>query len=126
MQLVFPKKTLLHLSQESIIILRYIHIVNIIIKSVSVLFQVIAKVLFTNTQGQSGQPVLLGTEGGQTIRILNACNVSNNKIISSSPKTITLAQAKQMGLLTPGKLQQILPTSQKVIIIKLSCFSISI
>lgn len=85
------------------------------------LFKVYAKVIITgNQQGQQGQPVMLATSqagetfcSGQPIKIISGGGASqtNVSLLGSPTKAITLAQAQQMGLLSPAKLQQILPSS---------------
>jgi len=85
------------------------------------LFKVYAKVIITgNQQGQQGQPVMLATSqagetfcSGQPIKIISGSGAgqSNVSLLGSPTKAITLAQAQQMGLLSPAKLQQILPSS---------------
>jgi hypothetical protein len=84
------------------------------------LFKVFAKVIITgNQQGQQGQPIMLATSqaaetfcSGQPIKIISGGNGQSNVSLLGSPtKAITLAQAQQMGLLSPTKLQQILPSS---------------
>jgi len=85
------------------------------------LFKVYAKVIITgNQQGQQGQPVMLATSqagetfcSGQPIKIISGggAGQSNVSLLGSPTKAITLAQAQQMGLLSPAKLQQILPSS---------------
>ncbi|XP_054269282.1 protein lin-54 homolog isoform X2 [Macrosteles quadrilineatus] len=78
----------------------------------SVKKSVLTKVIFTpNTQNNisSDSPILIGESGGQAIRI-----IGQNKNILNSPRTITLAQAREMGLkLSPGKVQQIIPHQQR-------------
>ncbi|XP_075235192.1 myb-interacting protein 120 isoform X2 [Lycorma delicatula] len=63
---------------------------------------ILSKVVLSGTNVQGGMENI----GPQTIRVINA---GQNKIVPSPTKAITLAQARQMGLLSPGKLQQILP-----------------
>lgn len=49
---------------------------------------------------------------GQPIKIISSgTGQSNVSLLGSPTKAITLAQAQQMGLLSPTKLQQILPSS---------------
>ncbi|XP_058795737.1 protein lin-54 homolog isoform X2 [Phymastichus coffea] len=74
------------------------------------------KMILANTQPQSSQQVLIAspTEGqqGQTIKFIQT-NTSNYNV-NSPTKTITFAQAQQMGLLPTNKVQHILPsTAQK-------------
>ncbi|XP_069699599.1 protein lin-54 homolog [Periplaneta americana] len=92
---------------------------------------VFAKVIITgNQQGQQGQPIMLATSqtgetftSGQPIKIISSTTGQSNVSLLGSPtKAITLAQAQQMGLLSPTKLQQILPSSptkQSIIVNKL-------
>ncbi|KAL1465167.1 hypothetical protein WDU94_004757 [Cyamophila willieti] len=73
---------------------------------------IVTKVMVS--QASSGQPILLTTpDSNKLVKIVSSAP-SNN-----SAKTITLAQAQKFGLLSPGKLQQILPigTGGKNIII---------
>ncbi|GLG98115.1 Protein lin-54 homolog [Gryllus bimaculatus] len=86
---------------------------------------VFAKVIITGNQhgsgqGSSGQPVVIATSqaggtlaGGQPIKIVTSgsANSGQGTLVASPTKAITLAQAQQMGLLSPTKLQQILPSS---------------
>lgn len=65
---------------------------------------ILSKVVLAGTNVPSG----LESLGPQTIRVINA---GQKKIVPSPTKAITLAQARQMGLLSPGKLQQILPNT---------------
>lgn len=74
--------------------------------------QVYTKMFLANTQSQAGQQVLIASpaEGqGQTIKFLS--NNLPNSNMGSPTKTITFAQAQQMGLLPSNKVQHILPTS---------------
>jgi len=49
---------------------------------------------------------------GQPVKIISGgTSQSNVSLLGSPTKAITLAQAQQMGLLSPTKLQQILPSS---------------
>ncbi|XP_021922327.1 protein lin-54 homolog isoform X3 [Zootermopsis nevadensis] len=92
---------------------------------------VFAKVIITGNQhGQQGQPIMLATSqagetfcSGQPIKIISSgTGQSNVSLLGSPTKAITLAQAQQMGLLSPTKLQQILPSSptkQSIIVNKL-------
>ncbi|PSN52120.1 hypothetical protein C0J52_04310, partial [Blattella germanica] len=92
---------------------------------------VFAKVIITgNQQGQQGQPIMLATSqsgesfsSGQPIKIISGGSGQNTVSLLGSPtKAITLAQAQQLGLISPTKLQQILPSSptkQSIIVNKL-------
>lgn len=84
-----------------------------IINIVYIFLQVITKVFLSNNHNQQGgQPIMFtGDSGHQTIRIVGGN--ATQSVAPSPTKTITLAQARQMGLLSPGKLQQIIP-GQKV------------
>lgn len=66
--------------------------------------------ILAGNQSQSGQ-VLFASQGEsqQAIKIIS--NNSSAQSISTPTKTITLAQAQQMGLLGPSKVQHILPSS---------------
>lgn len=71
---------------------------------------ILSKVVLSNAQSSGGLiQVSSGESGGtpQTIRLINA---GNKKIISSPTKSITVAQARQIGLFT-GKLPHILPNT---------------
>ncbi|XP_024937498.1 protein lin-54 homolog isoform X2 [Cephus cinctus] len=75
---------------------------------------VYTKMILTGTQAQSGQQVLIATSQGdnqqpQTIKFLSSS--ASGQSITSPPKTITLAQAQQMCLLSSSKVQHILPSS---------------
>lgn len=59
------------------------------------------QVLITNTQGEN-QPT-------QGIKFLN--NSSSAYSVTSPTKTITLAQAQQMGIISTNKVQHILPST---------------
>ncbi|XP_011505901.1 PREDICTED: protein lin-54 homolog isoform X2 [Ceratosolen solmsi marchali] len=76
---------------------------------------VYTKMILTNTQPQTGQQVLIASspenQQGQTIKFLSSG--SSNLNMNSPTKTITFAQAQQMGLLPSNKVQHILPSSQK-------------
>lgn len=68
--------------------------------------------ILAGNQGQSGQQVLITSsqnENQQAIKFLN--NSVSSQDITSPTKTITLAQAQQMGLLSTNKVQHILPSS---------------
>ena len=69
--------------------------------------------ILTNTQPQSGQQVLIASpadgQQGQTIKFLSTS--TSNLNMGSPPKTITFAQAQQMGLLPTSKVPHILPSS---------------
>lgn len=60
--------------------------------------------------GSKGHEVAEGSPAGPTYKVVTS-GVSQG--ISSSTKTITLAQAQQMGLMPPGKVQHILPSPQQ-------------
>lgn len=72
--------------------------------------------ILTNTQPQSGQQVLIASspsdgQQGQTIKFLS--NSTPNLGMGSPTKTITFAQAQQMGLLPSNKVQHILPSASQ-------------
>ncbi|XP_014206996.1 protein lin-54 homolog [Copidosoma floridanum] len=74
------------------------------------------KMYVTNTQPQNAQQLLIASsptdsQQGETLKFLSSN--SNLNVQNSPTKTITLAQAQQMGLLPAGKVQQILPSTQK-------------
>lgn len=62
--------------------------------------------------GQQGQ-VVLTSQGNETVQPQQIKLVSSmaSGTIPASAKTITLAQAQQMGLITSGKVQQLIPQS---------------
>ncbi|XP_046734294.1 protein lin-54 homolog [Diprion similis] len=75
---------------------------------------VYTKMILTGNQSQTGQQVLLAStqhdnQQPQTIKFITSSGASPS--IASPTKTITFAQAQQMGLLSSGKIQQILPSS---------------
>ncbi|XP_012268042.2 protein lin-54 homolog [Athalia rosae] len=75
---------------------------------------VYTKMILAGNQGQAGQQVLLTStqndnQQPQTFKFITSSGA--NQSIPSPTKTITFAQAQQMGLLSSGKLQQILPSS---------------
>lgn len=75
---------------------------------------VYTKMILAGNQGQTGQQVLLAStqndnQQPQTIKFITSSGASPS--IPSPTKTITFAQAQQMGLLSSGKIQQILPSS---------------
>ncbi|XP_003424108.1 protein lin-54 homolog isoform X1 [Nasonia vitripennis] len=77
---------------------------------------VITKMILTNTQPQSGQQVLIASspsdsQQGQTIKFLSSN--TPNLGMGSPTKTITFAQAQQMGLLPTNKVQHILPSASQ-------------
>uniref|UniRef100_A0A8D9B386 Protein lin-54 homolog n=1 Tax=Cacopsylla melanoneura TaxID=428564 RepID=A0A8D9B386_9HEMI len=63
---------------------------------------IVTKVMVS--QANSGQPILLTSQDSNKLVKIVSSAPSNN-----TTKTITLAQAQKFGLLSPGKLQQILP-----------------
>uniref|UniRef100_A0A1B6DQ28 CRC domain-containing protein n=1 Tax=Clastoptera arizonana TaxID=38151 RepID=A0A1B6DQ28_9HEMI len=71
---------------------------------------IITKLILQNSYPQQGQPVLINDTGHQTVRIIGG-SVAQPTNVSTPKKTITLAQARQMGLQLPEKLQQILPSN---------------
>lgn len=78
--------------------------------------QVYTKMILTGNQTQSAQQVLITSaqsenQQGQGIKFLN--NSSSNYSVTSPTKTITLAQAQQMGILSTNKVQHILPSSSQ-------------
>ncbi|KAJ9581773.1 hypothetical protein L9F63_003842, partial [Diploptera punctata] len=73
---------------------------------------VFAKVIITgNQQGQQGQPIMLATSQsgetlttGQPIKIISGASGQNTVSLLGSPtKAITIAQAQQLGLISPTK-----------------------
>ncbi|XP_043490437.1 protein lin-54 homolog isoform X2 [Polistes fuscatus] len=86
---------------------------------------VYTKMILTGNQTQPGQQVLITSsqneiQPAQTIKFLSS-NVSNQNMTSPT-KTITLAQAQHLGLLTTNKVQHILPSTpqkQGIIVNKL-------
>nr|CAD7199631.1 unnamed protein product [Timema douglasi] len=96
---------------------------------------VYAKVIIGNHSGQvnQGQPFMISTSQSgigeatftnrQSVKLINTSGgTQGTAILGTPPKAITLSQAQQMGLLTPSKLQQILPSSankQSIILNKL-------
>lgn len=76
---------------------------------------VYAKVVMSGNQSlQQGQPIMLttsqsGETSGQPMKILT----SGHPTLGGTTRQITLAQAQQMGLISPSKLQQILPSTPK-------------
>ncbi|XP_076298936.1 protein lin-54 homolog isoform X2 [Lasioglossum baleicum] len=83
---------------------------------------VFTKMILAGNQTQSGQVLITSSqsENQQAMKFLNN-SVSNQDIISPT-KTITLAQAQQMGLLSTNKVQHILPSTpqkQGIIVNKL-------
>ncbi|XP_046406606.1 protein lin-54 homolog isoform X2 [Ischnura elegans] len=77
---------------------------------------VIAKVIITgNPNTAQARPIVSmasRTENGastQQVKILGSGQSGVTTLLASPTKAITLAQAQQMGLLSPGKVQQILP-----------------
>ncbi|XP_012236980.1 protein lin-54 homolog isoform X1 [Bombus impatiens] len=83
---------------------------------------VYTKMILAGNQAPSGQQVLIASSQNenqqtQAIKFLN--NSSSSQDVTSPTKTITLAQAQQMGLLSTNKVQHILPsTPQKQVSIK--------
>lgn len=70
--------------------------------------------ILTGSQTQSGQQVLITSsqnenQQAQGIKFFN--NSSSSYSVTSPTKTITLAQAQQMGILSTNKVQHILPSS---------------
>ncbi|XP_076754727.1 uncharacterized protein LOC143425648 isoform X1 [Xylocopa sonorina] len=85
---------------------------------------VYTKMILAGNQAQSGQVLITNSpsenQQTQTIKFLN--NSSSNQDVTNAAKTITLAQAQQMGLLSTNKVQHILPSSpqkQGIIVNKL-------
>lgn len=75
--------------------------------------------ILTGNQAQSGQVLITSSqnENQQAIKFLN--NSASSQDVTSPTKTITLAQAQQMGLLSTNKVPHILPSSpQKQVSIK--------
>nr|CAD7593830.1 unnamed protein product [Timema genevievae] len=97
--------------------------------------KVYAKVIIGNHSGQvnQGQPFMISTSQSgigeatftnrQSVKLINTSGgTQGTAILGTPPKAITLSQAQQMGLLSPSKLQQILPSSankQSIILNKL-------
>ncbi|XP_031841530.1 protein lin-54 homolog isoform X2 [Nomia melanderi] len=85
---------------------------------------VYTKMILAGNQTQSGQVLITSSQNEsqqtQAIKFLN--NTVSSQDITSPTKTITLAQAQQMGLLSTNKVQHILPSSpqkQGIIVNKL-------
>ncbi|XP_076654954.1 protein lin-54 homolog isoform X1 [Halictus rubicundus] len=83
---------------------------------------VYTKMILAGNQTQSGQVLITSSqnENQQAIKFLN--NSISTQDVTSPTKTITLAQAQQMGLLSSNKVQHILPSSpqkQGIIVNKL-------
>ncbi|XP_076302674.1 protein lin-54 homolog [Lasioglossum baleicum] len=74
---------------------------------------VYTKMILAGNQTQSGQVLITSSqsENQQAIKFLN--NSISNQDLTSPTKTITLAQAQQMGLLSTNKVQHILPSSSQ-------------
>lgn len=77
--------------------------------------------ILTGNQAQSGQVLITSSQNEnqqtQAIKFLN--NSASSQDVTSPTKTITLAQAQQMGLLSTNKVPHILPSSpQKQVSIK--------
>ncbi|EFN84203.1 protein lin-54 homolog [Harpegnathos saltator] len=77
---------------------------------------VYTKMILTGNQTQSAQQVLITSsqsenQQSQGIKFLN--NSSSTYSVTSPTKTITLAQAQQMGILSTNKVQHILPSSSQ-------------
>ncbi|XP_076297256.1 protein lin-54 homolog isoform X2 [Lasioglossum baleicum] len=74
---------------------------------------VYTKMILAGNQTQSGQVLITSSqsENQQAIKFLN--NSVSNQDVTSPTKTITLAQAQQMGLLSTNKIQHILPSSSQ-------------
>ncbi|XP_076640391.1 protein lin-54 homolog [Colletes latitarsis] len=83
---------------------------------------VYTKMILAGNQTQSGQVLITSSqnENQQAIKFLN--NSVSSQDVTNPTKTITLAQAQQMGLLSTNKVQHILPSSpqkQGIIVNKL-------
>lgn len=77
------------------------------------------RVIFSpNNEAAPDAPIIFGEAGGQAIRIIGG---QNKTIITNSPKTITLAQAKEMGLISPRKIHQL--NQSKVSAENFDCYS---
>lgn len=79
--------------------------------------------ILAGNQTQPGQQVLITSSQNesqpQAIKFLN--NNASSQEVTSPTKTITLAQAQQMGLLPTNKVQHILPSSpQKQVSIEMA------
>ncbi|XP_054002502.1 protein lin-54 homolog [Hylaeus anthracinus] len=75
---------------------------------------VYTKMILAGNQAQSGQQVLITSsqnENQQTQAIKFINNSVSSQDVTAPTKTITLAQAQQMGLLPTNKVQHILPSS---------------
>ncbi|KAK0179600.1 hypothetical protein PV327_005338 [Microctonus hyperodae] len=75
---------------------------------------VFTKMILTGgNQAQQGQEVLIAAtkDNPQTQTIKFITSSSTTPPVTSSTKTITFAQAQQLGLITPGKVQHILPST---------------
>ncbi|XP_039291213.1 protein lin-54 homolog isoform X4 [Nilaparvata lugens] len=71
---------------------------------------ILSKVVLSNSQSGSGLIQVGSTESGGTPQTIRLINAGNKKIISSPTKSITVAQARQLGFFS-GKLPHILPNS---------------
>ncbi|XP_008547227.1 protein lin-54 homolog [Microplitis demolitor] len=60
--------------------------------------------------GGKSQEIAEGSPAGPTYKVVST---HQSQGLSSTTKTITLAQAQQMGLMPPGKVQHILPSPQQ-------------
>lgn len=72
--------------------------------------------ILTGNQNHSGPQVLIAnsqSESQQSPAIKLLTNSTSSYGLTSSTKTITLAQAQQMGLLSTNKVQHILPSSSQ-------------
>ncbi|XP_034190866.1 protein lin-54 homolog isoform X2 [Osmia lignaria lignaria] len=83
---------------------------------------VYTKMILAGNQAQSGQVLITNSqnENQQAIKFLN--NNTSSQEVTNPTKTITLAQAQQMGLLSTSKVQHILPSTpqkQGIIVNKL-------
>lgn len=71
---------------------------------------VITKMILTGNQAQQGQEMILTSQDAQQPQTLKFLTTTNAQSLTNPTKTITFAQAQQMGLIPGGnKVQQILP-----------------
>lgn len=81
--------------------------------------------ILSGNQSQTGQ-VLFASSQGESQQAIKIISNNSSQNISNPTKTITFAQAQQMGLLGPSKVQHILPSSpsQKQVCVFSNFFSL--
>lgn len=81
--------------------------------------------ILAGNQAQSGQVLITNSqnENQQAIKFLN--NNTSSQEVTNPTKTITLAQAQQMGLLSTSKVQHILPSTPQKQVSDRTFFEIS-